>query len=487
MYPFWAFDGPKCILTPVNEGQLSRLVVERNPWWRDPKTWETGDNDLHGVANARFSYRPNPLPDLQIGGLYTLRGPRRVGKTVELKRAISTLIATGVNPRRIIFAACSGRSADELRTLIKNGRDVLTNGQEPRYWFIDEVTGVGTGWPDVVKDLRDNTDFGLDCLVLSGSSAADLQESRKALAGRHGPVGAEANRTLLPMGFRAFCAALGVIIPDLPTVLVEDMLEPRTRPHLDAIVPWLDKLVSLWELYISVGGFPQAVDSQLKTGSVSDAFMTALSDVVTGEALRIRSATGPEIQTLLRALALALTNPVSYRALQREMGTGSHHTPQALVQDLVDAYVCWFCFQNSDGSPRVGASPKVYFIDPLLVRLAHHKAPTTTPPPESSTISEQIIGLTIARQFERRAPGTFEDFADVLYETTPTRQEIDFVGPKFKDFGYEGKYVDMGTKRAAQTLDARFKKGVLLTRAVIDLTGPVLEIPAAFVGYLLDG
>ena len=72
------------------------------------------------------------MPD----GLYVLRGPRRVGKSLEIKRAIAQLLEHGVEPRSIIHFACDELGRGDLQRLVKAGREVLTRGVEgARYWF----------------------------------------------------------------------------------------------------------------------------------------------------------------------------------------------------------------------------------------------------------------------------------------------------------------------------------------------------------------
>jgi uncharacterized protein len=118
--------------------------------------------------------------------LYVLRGPRRVGKSLEVKRAISRLIHSGVEPHSVIYFACDGLGRGDLQRLVSAGRGVLTRRLEgERYWFLDDITSV-LGWPEAIKWLRDNTAFGGDCVVLTGSSARDLADAQKQLAGRLG-------------------------------------------------------------------------------------------------------------------------------------------------------------------------------------------------------------------------------------------------------------------------------------------------------------
>ncbi|MHB8332078.1 MAG: hypothetical protein ACYDEA_07775 [Candidatus Dormibacteria bacterium] len=103
----------------VNEGQIAEAVRRDSPWWRDPG-WAAADRDLREVEASGIGYDPAPLADLQAGGLYLLYGPRRVGKTVSVKRAIQTLLAGGIDPLRVVRITVDGWQADRLATLALN-------------------------------------------------------------------------------------------------------------------------------------------------------------------------------------------------------------------------------------------------------------------------------------------------------------------------------------------------------------------------------
>ena len=172
----------------MNPGQISQRLTAGNRWWQDASGWTSLDRDLKRLRATALPYEPRPLDDLAEGGLYVLYGPRRVGKSVVVKRRIDSLLATGVAPRRIIHFACDELAKGDLQRLVAQGRDVLTRSvTEPRYWFLDEITSV-PGWPAAIKWLRDNTDFGDDTVILTGSSASDLEEARKELADCRGPA-----------------------------------------------------------------------------------------------------------------------------------------------------------------------------------------------------------------------------------------------------------------------------------------------------------
>ncbi|MHB8325440.1 MAG: ATP-binding protein [Candidatus Dormibacteria bacterium] len=191
----------------------------------------------------------------KLGGLYMLYGPRRVGKKVSVKRAVQTLLASGVDPLRVVRITVDGWQANRLATLYEYVVRVLTSsvGDATRYWFVDEVTACRGTWWLTVKNLRDNTDFGRDCVVLTGSSNRGLDEAVKALAGRRGPV-ADPDRALLPMDFGDFCRSLSVRVPTVEGLRSDELRSNQARDTWLGLAPQTDDLVAAWQAYLEVGG-----------------------------------------------------------------------------------------------------------------------------------------------------------------------------------------------------------------------------------------
>jgi len=468
----------------MNEGEITRWLTNGNTWWRHAD-WQRDDRDLRSLAASRLDYSPTPLEDIAPGGVYVVRGPRRVGKSLELKRTISRLIQRGVAPRRIIHFACDELSKGDLRRLVTAGRDTLTrNVSKPRYWFLDEITNV-PDWPATVKWLLDNTGFQDDCVVLTGSSARDLTEAQKNLAGRLGSA-KNSNRLLLPMSFRAFCHAIGLsAVPATLTVRPKDFVSSVVEEAIYELQVWLDDLASAWELYLRVGGFPRAVDDYLKHGDVREDFVQALWDVVAGEAVRRSTTSAAQTQALLTVLAKSLTSPVNMSNLARQIGVESYHTAKARVDDLILAYLAWRCHQAGDHNlPNLDAQSKFYFTDPLLARLAHLRT-DQAPEPDVSRLSEQQLGFALLRRIEEDEPSSFAEFTRLMYAKS-ARKEIDFISPSFSAMGFEGKYVDKGWRQEALTLQRRFNRGVLATRSVLDTSREIWAVPAGIIGWLLS-
>jgi hypothetical protein len=90
--------------TPMRLDPLARLR-RANPWWQGAG-WEQKDHHLAALPKAPFTYNPRPLDGVVPGNVYTLLGPRRVGKSTAVKSIIRTLLAGGYPARRVVYYSC---------------------------------------------------------------------------------------------------------------------------------------------------------------------------------------------------------------------------------------------------------------------------------------------------------------------------------------------------------------------------------------------
>lgn len=470
----------------MNDAQLRRLLTERSPW-RARTGWEADDPDLRAAARLPLDYEPQPLADIRPPGLYVLRGPRRVGKSLELKRAVTQLLAGGADHKTVFYCSCDGLSRQDLRRLIAQGHSATRTLPGSRYWLLDEITAVAD-WSQTIKELRDqDTNFREACVVLTGSSARDLEQARKDLADRRGGI-ADSDRLLLPMDFRSFCRALGGF-EELPDEFVQprDLLTPASERAIAALEPWSDALADAWELFLDIGGFPRAVGEFVGTGAVSDGFVQGLWDVVLGDAIRAAPLSETDVASLLDRLTANLCSPINLSRIARDVGLPGHQATTSRIEDLIRAFMAWNCHRIRDGRPDTAAQRKLYFTDPLIAQLTHRRDPRYQAP-EIAKLAQQQVGLALARATSLRGPATFVQADQVMYERTSTGAEIDFVGPDL-EIPFECKYVDGGWRRDALTMRARYGRGVMVTRSPL-LTGPdeaVWAVPAGVLTWLVGG
>ena len=468
----------------MKRGQLENQLAKTNPWWRSQtrRPWIEDDPNLSRAREAPYVYEPKPLDGIQSGGLYILFGPRRVGKSVELKRCVARLLEEDTAARRVVHAACDTWAKDDLAVFVEVLDSLSPSDDGPRYVFLDEITAVTGDWIAEIKWLRDHTSLGSDCVVLSGSSAERLEEARQELADRRGEI-TTPDRTLLPMGFRAFCTSTGVVLPEIPTIHPRDMLGRAAEEAIQELRVYLQDLLPAWERYLEVGGMPKSVSGWVDDREVPPAFQQAIWDVIHGDALKSDWAPS-QTQRLLETLAQRLANPFNVNSAAHDLSV-SNEMLNLRLKRLTDNYITWPCYQNSDDRPHLNAQRKHYFIDPLHSRLAAHRS-AATQPPDLTLLTEQQLGITLRRVCETEAPGTWPDHDALMYFRSETRREIDFTGPWLGSVPYEGKYTEGHWKQQTATAMSSYGNCIMATRTVVERDGDRMAVPAPILGLLLD-
>jgi predicted AAA+ superfamily ATPase len=468
-------------------GRASEDVTRMNPWWRSDRWYET-DQDLRAVRESGLGYRSPCLDELQAGGLYLLRGPRRVGKTVSVKQAIQSLLANGTPRLAIIRLAVDGWTADDLRTAVQRIALPSTPEGSHRWWFIDEVTAVGGEWATQIKWLRDNDpSFAEATVVLTGSNAESLTRAADVLAGRRGRV-EDTDRTMLPIGFRTFAELLRQELASLPRLLVSGMRGREAESAFQSALPWLADLVSLWEVYLQYGGFPTAVAAARQMEPIPRWFIDDLFSVLHRDAFASSQLSESQTNGLVSRIWESIGTPANASAIGTDVGA-SHDAVARHIGYLRDAYLLWACPQKADDCyiKKERTQEKLYAIDPVIARLTHLRN-AARPDVDLTALAEMQIGMTLRRATYAMGWPWAADEA-VFYYRTPTRKEIDFVGEPLAGVAVEGKYVETGKWRGeARTVDASQWRGILTTRNVLDCSAADQSwaVPAGMLAALID-
>ncbi|MBM2811508.1 MAG: hypothetical protein HW416_2267 [Chloroflexi bacterium] len=102
--------GVEGVAARMQRGALIQELTRTNPWWTNAG-WQASDPHLATASRAPYDLQPTALDAIAPPNLYTLRGPRRVGKTTLLKQTIAVLCQAGVDPRRICYFAADALSS----------------------------------------------------------------------------------------------------------------------------------------------------------------------------------------------------------------------------------------------------------------------------------------------------------------------------------------------------------------------------------------
>jgi len=471
-------------------GQKSQEIAQLNPWWRDASGWSQLDGDLIQVQQSGLCYHSPVLDNLKPGCLYTLRGPRRVGKTVAVKQCIEKLTHSGVPPTAIIRIAADDWRSSDLRTLVQNIALPPLPTDTQRYWFIDEVTAISGDWARQIKWLRDNDNqFRQATVVLTGSNAVGITEAIGVLAGRRGK-GVNLDRIALPLGFRTFVNLVygKDAYPVREQLPLSSLHTASAAQAYEALLPWLDQLVSAWDLYLLNGGYPAAIADLHAGRSVNALFIQELFSVVFADAFKNSRLSEPEEMALVERLWGSMAAPFNTTEAADDLGIGAD-TLTRHCEYLRDAYLLWACPQVQEGSwlPRKKSQPKFYAIDPLIARLAHLRNPERADV-DITVLSEMQTGMILKRRLLGEQETLVED-SQLFFLRTSSRKEIDFVSSHLAGVAVESKYIESGRWRSgASTLKASSWKGLMVTRNVLDITETdgVWAVPAGILAYLVD-
>lgn len=166
------------MLSAIDDEDIKRRLGRDNPWWANITT------TLPEAALPRRVYF-KPFSHLalrfDVRRATVLLGPRRVGKTVMIKQLIAEAIASGFDPKAILFASID--TPIYASVPLEKFLDLLpSDPDQPRIVVFDEIQYL-RDWERHIKDLVDS--YPKTKFIATGSAAAALRlKSRESGAGR---------------------------------------------------------------------------------------------------------------------------------------------------------------------------------------------------------------------------------------------------------------------------------------------------------------
>ena len=489
----------------MRDDELRRILADANPWWAsaaagtDPTAWTRANRILRDRAGYDLGYRSRILDDIAHsppdGSLTVLTGPRRAGKTVAVLDTAAYLCArSDVDPRQVIYASCDGMAARDLRRLITLGRALTRSVDAPtprrRVWLLDEISGI-MGWTSVLKAARDGGDFGDDTVVATGSRWVGNEDVQgNLLAGRAGSGTGHRIRQLLPMGFRDYLAAGHPHLALPPVTHPSELDGASAADALSALAFSVDDFDLAWQDYLTCGGFPRAVAEHQRTGAVSPAY---LRDLLAW----LRADVDPDAPTdsvplLLAGIAGRMTSPMNLAATAAELGYSGRDPFERRTIRLINSHAALRCRQRADdGRAVTGTQYKLYLTDPVLAWLPAMVSPGL-PRPDFTSLNEMALAVALARAIEQHDEGRWIADDTIGYARTGSGNEIDLSPVRIPSADgpttttpIESKWTDSGWRADSRGLKAKYGRGILATKSILDLDHPVKAIPAPMVASLL--
>ena len=465
-----------------------KVLFNQNSYWEDSKNINK-DPKLIEFDNAKVKWYPDLLVefDLKCDLIYTLRGPRQVGKTTLIKILIRKLLNTGINPQRIFYFSCDLITGErELLDLIQTFLDwARAQTKERLFIFLDEISSV-VNWQKAIKYLVDLGRLSNCTLILTGSHSMDIRKNSERLPGRRGKA-SDLDKTLRPMSFREYLSTLrdNGLIEDIkfPKFSVEDILKGKISLS-DLRISNLSLYSFYFKNYALTGGFPLSIEVFYKEGKIPDYVYSIYLQWVIGDITRFGKKE-KILNQIVERLIRSLSSPISWQTITKETEIGSHHTVLEYIDILVAAYILnvLYHFDIGRGYPSYKKNKKVYFRDPLLLyafsSLAFRRHDSfeiarewADLPEKFSRVVEGIVVEDIRRRFGE----------DVFY--WQNKGEIDIL-IKRGSFPIEIKYRSKINRRDLKGILKTFKKGLILSKDLFDIIERnfvILPIPVFLLG-----
>ena len=366
-------------MAAVYVAKLARL----NPWWKDRTAI---DEDPKVVALDASALTTTPDPDIFEAGdyIYSLRGPRQVGKTTLVKLMIKRLLEKAPPHNVLYYSFESEQNPIDVENVINEYFD--TSGQSKksrRYMFLDEISNV-IDWQRPIKMFKDMNMLENCTVVTTGSHSVDLAKATELLGGRRGvPRKSALDRVVMPMNFRRFVMATDrTLYDDAARVVPLDqksrlsMLKMAASGEIARPVKELrirqNELDSCLHKYLVAGGIPFIVDRFVKDGHVDDVHYRAYMDLVKSGFGHLGKDPAHAGQIMGR-IAECTGTTVSWSSLKSETAVSSHHTVGEYVKILGDMFCTSMLYRYNSASdiPKYDAQKKLYFRDPFFFHMAN--------------------------------------------------------------------------------------------------------------------
>lgn len=445
----------------------------QNVWWKG-KTRINEDRHISSYLNKKYRWHSR-IPDemrLDPGNIFTIRGPRQIGKTTLVKLIVKSLIEEGADEKSVFYTTCDViLNHIELLELVRSYLEFAdSNNILKKYIFLDEISGI-ENWQKAIKLLVDSGELDDACLILTGSHTLDIKYGFERLPGRTGRYGKD--YLLLPLTFSEF---VSLVRPDISA-----SIKPATSLSINAIngavnsaIPYDRELKVLFNQYLTVGGFPLAINEFYEKNAIPDYIYELYTRWVVGDITKW----GKQekiLKQMLRTAILKQGTAVSWDSFAKEAEIKSHKTVSSYAEDLENMFVFFVLYyiDLNKKTPDYNKNKKIYFFDPFIFhifnRMLYFRDAKITP-----ALIEAVAVVHFARFAQKRFP--YARLSDVAFYWR-NRKETDIVLiTEGEPFAVEVKYQERITKDDFASLH-HFKEGILASKSSVKLDEQYSVVP----------
>lgn len=305
-------------------------LSEQNPWWIDKKNI-LNDFKLSTLDKLKFQWDPNIRHYIKLDDdvIYTIRGPRQIGKTTLVKMIIKDLLLyKNIKPENIFFWSSERNDSKELNQVIQTYFDWrLDSKNERKYIFIDEICSV-KNWPHEIIYFANKGSLKNCSLILTGSHSMDLKHSTELMPGRRGGRDDEPlDKILLPMKFSEF---VNLLWPEFKNKLFDseiaskkdrkkkifELFEGKISKDIQNIMIFKKQLDALFEIYLLTGGIPSIINEYKTNSKISTKLFNVYLTSIIGD-LRRYNYKEHYFKQLIKETYNVLSNPISWNSFTK--------------------------------------------------------------------------------------------------------------------------------------------------------------------------
>jgi uncharacterized protein len=381
---------------------LEPSLIKENQWWKSKdainqdikiEEWQKSKVKWDPRIRHKFDY----LTDI----VYSLRGPRQVGKTTLIKLQIKDFIDNGINPYNVMYYSfdIDTDPKDIIRIItnyLDNTIDLRTKGHRA-YLFLDEVSSI-TNWQKGIKKLADQNVLQNCTVVVTGSHTLDLKYSNERLPGRRGTTEDTYDKIMLPMKYSEYVSIRDSDIRKIIDQYIrpsesrkkifENLIQSSIHPYLQQITLYSSKLEQYLTDYLLTGGIPRVIDEYLKKGYISESVYTTYFNSIIGDIHHL-DIEEKKFKQLIACIIKSIGKPSSWESLKKDTDIGSLHTVSRYIDLLTDMFILttFYQYNTKTKKPLYEKQKKIYFHDPFFF----HTLNSGNSPEKSFQLSQERI------------------------------------------------------------------------------------------------
>ena len=346
----------------------------------DEKIIEWNRSRIRHVPRLKQEILYDSEPDNTI--IYTLRGPRQVGKTTLVKLQIRDFLDQGTCPWNILYysldlAAKPQDIVDVINIYLEISKSHRKDGRH--YIFLDEASTV-KNWQQGIKWLVDAGKLKNCTVVITGSQSINITDAAERMPGRRGRADGSYDKILLPMSFGEY-ASLDKEMKDILNdcgfdsfatrrSVFEKLLDGDIDHRLERLQAYQNEMGQILKRYMVTGGISRVIDNNLRTGRIDEYVYASYSESIAGQWSAL-SKDEISLRDLGGTIVKSLSSHISWANLAKLSSLGNQNTAKNYAHVLHDLFVLSIIYRYDDDRkrPDITKDKKLYFHDPFFLHI----------------------------------------------------------------------------------------------------------------------